>query len=121
MKTKGTFLHAWRQPALMLALTLMVFRALLPAGFMPVFSAAGMPQMVICSGLGTKTIPGDAEHAPRHDLTPCAFAVNLGGPAPDAALVLPVLAAGIVNAAIVLAAAPQTYFRLYASRAPPQV
>lgn len=40
--------------------------SLMPAGFMPEFNADGKVAIVICSGLGEKTIYVDADAAPDH-------------------------------------------------------
>lgn len=50
----------------MVALALLVL-ALIPAGFMPSFGADGKIAIVICSGMGEKTIMVDADDAPASD------------------------------------------------------
>jgi hypothetical protein len=87
-----------KSPYLMAAVMLLTLLAVLvksfiPAGFMPE-SGAGYTKLVICSGLGEKTIlipSGDEDPAPhdnRNDM--CAYQIlsaHKGVGAPDAALI----------------------------------
>lgn len=83
------FLHSKRPRAIassgifMLVLLALVLKGLLPAGFMPAPSKDGMMEMVICSGMGEKTIlvpAGDAPasgHAENTDKV-CAYQTVTG-------------------------------------------
>lgn len=78
----GTFLNNKRGfPAIcLLALLLLAFalKALIPAGFMPGQGEGGMTALVICSGMGEKTIfvPADSAPSPAKESAssdPCAY------------------------------------------------
>lgn len=66
---------------LILALLGMVARAVIPAGFMPDFSAQAGTPLIICSGNGEKTIYVDDKGSPIEQSDhggeqPCVFALN---------------------------------------------
>lgn len=94
-----------RWPAFTITLTLLAIaiKALIPAGFMPTVTAGGMTEIVICSGLGEKTIsiPADGDTSNQHDKSqdpPCAYhlaALNkiLISAAPSLPVPLPVFGA----------------------------
>ena len=111
------FLHLClnRTPVIGLLMAALLFRALIPAGFMPTLGSDGTIVMELCSGFTTKTVvvhlDGHAEsaspvdhagHADSHDAghdsshgdpfehSPCGFAVaatSAGPPAVPAVLV----------------------------------
>lgn len=51
----------------LLLLAAIALRALLPAGFMPSFTADGTYELVICSGMGEKTVRVSADGTPVED------------------------------------------------------
>ena len=80
--------RVWLGHALLVAF---VLRAVIPAGFMPVFSAldGGALKIVICTAHGTKVITADEGAAAdtsmvaKHASDPCAFAPLIVLAAPD--------------------------------------
>lgn len=79
-----------RRSVPMILAAVMLLRAMIPAGFMPDLSAAGLGrfEIVICTGEGARTIPVDPDGAaspdhgsPRgdHGFEPCAFALAMAG------------------------------------------
>ena len=74
--------------------------ALVPMGFMPSFGAGGKVAIVICSGIGEKTVLVDADEAPGdHDASSSCPYFLAQSPVPmDAAL--PVLAAPVYEQAV---------------------
>lgn len=78
----GIFLHKKRGflATCLLALLLLAFsaKALIPAGFMLGQGAGGMTALVICSGMGEKTIlvpadPASSQHKESASSDPCAY------------------------------------------------
>jgi hypothetical protein len=45
-----------------LLLAAIVFRALIPPGFVPVIAGTGLGKLVICTSTGAKLVPADTEH-----------------------------------------------------------
>lgn len=100
------FLHLCleRTPVIGLLMAALLFRALIPAGFMPMLSSDGTIVMELCSGFTTKSVvvhlDAHADHAGHHtgaeepaapshgDLfehSPCGFAVAATGAPPPVA------------------------------------
>ncbi len=85
------FLHRClsRTPIIGLLMAALLFRALVPAGFMPAHAENGEIVMQLCSGFSTKSVvvdlgPGSATHdsgSALFDHTPCGFtAAGLSAP-----------------------------------------
>jgi len=94
------FLHRClnRTPIIGLLMAALLFRALIPTGFMPTAGENGSLVMQLCSGMTTKSVvvdlglSSDEAPAPTHliDSSPCGFAVTGHSAAPPS---LPVFAA----------------------------
>ena len=101
------FLHLClnRTPVVGLLMAALLFRALIPTGFMPTRADDGTLVMELCSGFTTKTVvvhlddhagQSGTDHDPSHDdlfeHAPCGFAVAAAGAAPPAtpAVLVPV-------------------------------
>ncbi len=67
--TASSVFRQGRAASLLLMLLLAAFaaRALMPAGFMPSIAADGSYELVICSGMGEKTIRVSADGTPLQD------------------------------------------------------
>lgn len=136
------FLHLCldRTPVVGLLMAALLFRALIPTGFMPTRADDGTLVMELCSGFTTKTVivhlddhathgspagtPGD-DHGPSHDdlfeRSPCGFAVAATGAAPPAtpaALVPVALPPFLPEFAVAVRPAP-TILRSQSPRGPP--
>ncbi len=80
------FLHRCltRTPIIGLLMAALLFRALVPAGFMPVQGETGSIVMQLCSGLGAKPVIVDLDHtgakqnsgSQLFDHSPCGFAAS---------------------------------------------
>ncbi len=111
--------------AFTLALMALVFRALVPMGYMPGTDGG----MVICSGMDGAAVTVAAAFDPKNPESPaphktgkefCGFSVNTGNTGPVAAMPVPLplpsqAAFAIIRAALVTAA-PRNH---HAARAPP--
>jgi len=75
-----------RQIALAMLLPALMFRAAIPAGYMPVASS-GQPTLVMCSGVdgaAAQDAPGTPDPADsRHSNLPCHFATSAAAPPVD--------------------------------------
>jgi len=116
----GNLAAAWALLALSLAMKFVV-----PIGYMPMFSAAGI-EIVICTGMGpataTMAMPGmdhgkkGGDHAPAKPDAPCAFAglsaPSLGGAdIVQLAVALAAIVAACILAVAVLRIARQAFLR----------
>jgi hypothetical protein len=141
VSSKFSWLRAHRRWLTLLALPALLFRALVPAGFMPLVDATGSMTLGLCPG----SVPAQAEHhaahaghhavhsrhdhssgsddpAGAHHHAPCLFAASAGGaPAPA----LHVLGIGLLpvrlrlSPAGAVAIALPTIVRAQWSRGPP--
>ncbi len=92
------FLHRClsRTPVLGLLMAALVFRALIPSGFMPTQGENGRIMMELCSGFGTKTVVvdlGDDAPTPGSQLfehSPCGFTAAALAAPPVAPISFPV-------------------------------
>jgi len=101
--------HSRMASSLMLLLVVFTFtlKAVLPAGFMPVINKDGFTEIVICSGMGEKTIkiPSDESPSPDHKDDQagkiCAYQVLASGKTllslPAFAIPTPVLSREVVQ------------------------
>lgn len=118
-----------RTPVLGLLMAALVFRALIPTGFMPGHEN-GKLVMELCSGFGTKSVVvdlGDKQFshssARLFDHSPCGFAAGALPAPPPAVTTFPVTAdlhfvAAVADAFPQLAPSPR---RAHAPRAPPLI
>lgn len=121
-------LRWWVAHLLLLAI---VSRALIPIGYMPDFqSADGVFKVVICSGMGAKSVSLDADGNPlpnqqsSHDEQPCAFAgiAAVALPALDAIpLSAPMFQTSILTPRVAVHLPPSRAGPTLGSRGPPQI
>jgi hypothetical protein len=119
---------SWRDLALAALFFAMLFRAFVPAGFMPQVSAAdGTLQIVICTIDGTRTLDGSSREGSALDGAlakshgPCAFAATPAAPPPAAPVVSVVQAIALVLLPLNTAPleAPRTAETPHCPRGPP--
>ena len=141
------FLHLCldRTPVIGLLMAALLFRALIPAGFMPTVASDGTIVMELCAGFTTKTVvvhldaqadqadhadPAgnegshpDAAHADLFEQSPCGFAVAGTAAAPPSRLaeVAPFSPQAPPTAFHVVAQTPPSIHRSQTPRGPPLV
>lgn len=118
-----------RFPILGVLAAALLFRALIPAGFMPVQGAHGEIVMQLCSGFATKSVVvsfDDADgptngHATLFDESPCGFAAGAAPPLPVVALPAfePLAGARAEPSHSSAGASPASILRSQSPRAPP--
>ncbi len=118
-----------RTPVLGLLMAALVFRALIPTGFMPTHEN-GTLVMELCSGFGTKSVVVDLDDqesstssSQLFEHSPCGFAAAALSAPPPEPLTFPVTAnlhstAGITETSPPAAPSPR---RAHAPRAPPLI
>jgi hypothetical protein len=139
------FLHLClnRTPVLGLLMAALLFRALIPTGFMPTRADDGTIVMELCSGFTTKTVvvhldeaaehaghvghvgghagDHDSSHGDLFEHSPCGFAVAATSAGPPAALaaVVPVSPQSSLTAPHAAVQTPPTIHRSQTPRGPP--
>jgi Protein of unknown function (DUF2946) len=125
------FLHRClsRTPIIGLLMAALLFRALVPAGFMPAQAENGEIVMQLCSGFGTKSVvvdmgTGSATHdsgSLRFDHSPCGFtAAAIAAPLPaDVAFAVSSTPASLTTRGDAGSVIVPSIFRAHSPRAPP--
>ena len=125
----SSILKRWLAHLLLLAVGI---RALIPIGYMPDFTAAvdGVFKVVICSGMGAKSVAFDADGEPlpdqdvSHNDQPCAFAglAVVALPSLDATLpTAPEFQSSTLIPRIAVQLPPSRASPMLGSRGPPQI
>lgn len=141
------FLHLClnRTPVLGLLVAALLFRALIPTGFMPTVTSDGTIVMELCSGFTTKTVvvhldadsdaashaehagsndvPPAATHGDLFDQSPCGFAVaaTAAGPPDMRPAIAPVSQLTLLSVLRTTTRTPPSIHRSQTPRGPPLV